>query len=156
MERLLKILKYGVIFICATILVGCASLQNMLEPPRVSLTNIEILEVSGFSVRFALGLNIQNPNPVPIPITGLSYEVSLNSFDVLSGVSSDSVDLGAYGETEVRLEASTNLFGMMRLFTDFMSAQTSELEYELDASIGVRGFAKSFDINESGIVPLSK
>ncbi|GEM_PF-4673688 len=72
-------------------LAGCASLQNYFEPPTVSLIGIEILEADGFSIRFGLDLTVQNPNPITIPISGLS----LNGNEVLSGVSSTGIDLGA-------------------------------------------------------------
>lgn len=139
------------------LLFGCSTVQDLIQPPVVSLTNIELLEADGFSVRFALDLNIQNPNPVPIPISGLSYALSLNDNQVVTGVLSDGVDLGAYGETEVRLEAGTNLFGMLGLFRDLVSiGQATEFEYELEASIGVSGFNRPIEVSESGVVPLTR
>lgn len=155
MKSFLKQIKLLTICFLASLLMGCASLQQMMEPPRVNLTGIEVLELSGFSLRIALDLSIQNPNPVPIPITGLSYDIGLNGYDVLNGVSSEAINLGAYEQTQVRLEASANLFGMMGLLSDFLSAETSELNYQLEASIGVRGFPQPFDINETGLVSIT-
>jgi|SaaInl5LU_22_DNA_1037371.scaffolds.fasta_scaffold19712_1 LEA14-like dessication related protein len=140
------------------LLSGCAgfSLQDQLNEPRVSLTSIEILELSGFSARFGVNLNVQNPNPLPIPIQGISYSLQLNDNLVASGVASSIGDIEAYGETEVRLEASTNLFGMLGLLQSLMSMETAEVEYQLESVIDIRGFSKSFEWIEAGVVPLDR
>ncbi len=146
-----------VVFLAATLfLSGCSgfSLQDRFQEPRVSLSSIEILEASGFSVRFALNLRVENPNPLPIPVQGMSYSLRLNEHLVASGLASSVGDIAAYGESPVRLEASTNLLGMLGLMQSLLSAQTTELDYDLQSSIDVRGFSKSFEWSERGVVPL--
>lgn len=151
-----SVVKKAVLAIAFLALSGCSVVQDLIDPPVVSLSNIEILESSGLSIRFAIDLNIQNPNPVPIPITGLSYGLSLNGNSVLNGVTSEGVDLGAYGEDNLRLEAEASLLGMLGLFRDLLSADTREVEYLIDASIGISGFSRAIEVSESGLVPLSR
>jgi len=44
---------------------------------------------------------------------------------------------------------------MMALFTDLLSSQITDFAYDLEASIGVRGFSRPIEVNESGLVRLS-
>ena len=140
--------------ILASLLTSCAILERALEPPKLSLANIEILEASGFSIRMALYINVQNPNPVPLPINGLSYSLALNDIEFLSGVASDLEGVAAFSETQVRLEAGTNLLGLMGLASEILSGKTEQYEYRLDAKIGLSGFARSMEVSETGIVPI--
>lgn len=137
-----------------SLLTSCATVESLLEPPKLSLTNIEILEANGFSIRLALDINVQNPNPVPLPINGLSYSLMLNGNEFLSGVASDLEGVGAFSETQVRLEAGTNLLGLMGLASEILSGQTDQYEYRLDAKIGLSGFSRSIEVSETGIVPI--
>ena len=155
-SSVLSVVKRAVLAIVFLVLSGCSVVQDLIDPPIVSLSNIEILESSGLSIRFAIDLNIQNPNPVPIPITGLSYGLSLNGNRVLNGVTSDGINLGAYEQDNLVLEAEASLLGMLGLFRDLLSADTREIEYLIDASVGISGFSRAIEVSESGLVPLSR
>lgn len=152
----MKLAVQAVVLTAILFLSGCAgfSWQDQLQEPRVSLSSIEILEVSGGSVRFALNLRVENPNPLPIPVQGMSYSLRLNDHLVASGLASSIGDISAYGESPVRLEAGTNLLGMLGLMQSLLSDQTTELNYDLQSSIDLRGFSRSFAWSERGVVPL--
>ena len=136
-------------------LAGCSALGQFFNPPGISLQNIELIETSGLSARFGINLRVTNPNPIPMPVQGLSYQLSLNGFSLIEGVASSIGELPAYGETSIRLEASTNLAGMLGLFAQLMSGTVETFEYDLSTEVSVRGLMRPIQIADKGEIRLN-
>ena len=61
---LLHRLLLGLVF-----LVGCVGPGKKLEPPQITLTNIQVQEIKVFESVFQIDLRVVNPNDVDIDIT---------------------------------------------------------------------------------------
>ena len=55
----------------AALLCACAA-QTKLEPPNLSVINMEMLESSLFTQRLKVRVRVQNPNDIALPIKGVS------------------------------------------------------------------------------------
>ena len=136
----------------ALVLSSCATLDRFVDPPRVTVTNIEVLPMQGMEPRFAVTLNILNSNPVSIPITGLAYDINLNGYEVFSGVTTDVPTIPAYKEVPLRVELGTNLLQSIGFVTSLMREQFDTLDYSIDSKISVAGITRAFSVSESGQV----
>lgn len=141
--------------IIAMSLASCATLDRFVEPPRVSVTNIEVLPAQGFQPRFAIYLNIVNPNPLPIPVTGLAYEINLNGYEVFNGATSEVPSIPAYEEVPLRVEVGTNLLQSVGFISGLINGQFETLDYSIDSQIKVSGITRPFAVSESGQVSLT-
>ncbi|MFA5630534.1 MAG: LEA type 2 family protein [Porticoccaceae bacterium] len=133
---------------------GCAGMQPGYQEPEVYLTRLAPLSGNGMEQRFLVGLRIVNPNRGAINIAGLSYGVSVQGQKLVSGVSSDIPRIPGYGESEVTLEAATNLLGAVRLVSELLTKPAEAINYELEARLDVGRFALPITIKETGAIKL--
>lgn len=136
------------------VLSGCATLDRFVDPPRVSVTNIEVLPSQGLQPRFAVYLNILNSNPVSIPISGIAYDISLNGYEVFSGATSDVPSIPAYEEVPLRVEVGANLLQSIGFMTSLMNGQFETLDYAIESKISVSGITRAFTVTEVGQVEI--
>ncbi|MCB1672662.1 MAG: LEA type 2 family protein [Gammaproteobacteria bacterium] len=142
-------------FVIMLLLASCSGL-GINERPVVTLTNLRLLESEGLSMRFAIDLRITNPGPISIPVDGLSWELQLEGSRILTGVSNNVPLLEAYTEVPLTVEASTNLTGMVELFTRLMSRRNDQFDYELSTRLGLAGFRLPITYTDSGSVTLTR
>ena len=146
------------IILLATLLLqlaGCTGL-GINERPVVTLTNLRMLESDGLSMRFAIDLSITNPGPVTIPVDGLSWNLELEGSRILTGVSNQVPVLEPFTEVPLTLEASTNLTGMVELFTRLLNRQSEQFDYQLETRLGLSGFRLPITYTDSGSIALDR
>lgn len=135
-------------------LAGCATLTGDLDPPTVTIENVESLPGSGSTPRFLITLRIANPNKQALDIVGVSYSLSLLNKEVISGVTNDVPRIEAYSEETVPLEAGIRLFELLRLLAGLGLEKTDELEYKFQAKIDFEGFMPTQRVEETGVISL--
>ena len=96
-RRLRRALPSGVLVV-ALLLAGCATLD--LEPPDLTLVNLQPTEATVFETTLLVKLRIANPNPEPITFEGASFKLTLDSHKVGRGLTSETVSVDRFG-TEV-------------------------------------------------------
>ena len=57
---------------------GCAGVGKQLEPPRISLANIRVQEVSGLETAFEIQMRVFNSNDIDLNVKGISAELEIN------------------------------------------------------------------------------
>ncbi len=139
----------------AVITGACAHLGARLEPPKVRVDSIRVLEARGLSQRFLVGLRVINPNDRVLPIRGLSYSLALNGYDLLDGVTGKVPTLEPFSETLVEVEAATDLVGALRFLNNLVQQEATEnITYALTADVSVQGWLGKITVEETGEVPL--
>jgi LEA14-like dessication related protein len=58
------------ISVSTLLLVGCTGVGKRLEPPRISLANIQVQEFTGFETVFQIKLRVFNSNDVDLNVKG--------------------------------------------------------------------------------------
>ena len=134
---------------------GCAGL-GINERPVVTLTNLRLLESEGVSMRFAIDLTVTNPGSISFPVEGLSWNLELEGSRILTGVTNEVPTLDPFTEVPLSLEASTNLTGMIELFTRLVSQQSEQFDYELRTRLGLRGFRLPITYTDTGSISLTR
>jgi len=125
------------IFILFIIFVsGCTALQPGYETPVVSITSFKTIPTKEIIPQFEINLRIVNPNRSPLDLKGISYTISLEGHKVMTGVSNKLPMIEAYGEGDVSLTASMDLFRSINFFTDLMKSQNiNNISYSLKAKL---------------------
>ena len=115
---------------------GCATLQPGYETPVVSVTSFEAIPAQGMMPQFQIGLHIVNPNRTALNLKGVSYTISLEGHKIMTGVSNQLPQIDPYGEGDVLLTASVDLFNSIGFFADLVRSQKKEtLSYSLNAKL---------------------
>jgi LEA14-like dessication related protein len=108
---------------------GCSLWR--LQPPAVTLANLQVIEATFFEQRFAVKLRVQNPNDLEIPIRGVSFELLLNGQPFARGVSDQAATLPRLGETVLEITAVSDLTGLLRQLHEWRKGDRPSLSYEL-------------------------
>ena len=98
------------------IFTGCAGIDNTLEPPYVSMSNLKLLNAGLFEQNYSLKLRIQNPNDFALPISGMTYHIYINERDFARGVSNKSFTVPAFGEEIIGLNIISDLSSILGQF----------------------------------------
>ena len=133
------------------VLVGCASMGGLSEPPRVSLVSIEPVEVQLFEQRFRITLRIQNPNDREITIRGLDYEIVVNDRVFAQGVSGKPVTVPAWGENTAEVEVVSTLQRFMEQLEELGVRGEPTIDYAITGHVSVDGipFPVPFEYQDS-------
>ena len=133
---------------------GCATLTTPMDPPRVSLEDFSSLPSEGAGPRFQIKLRVQNPNEQTLDISGISYGIELAGQEVITGVSNDIPKIGGYSEGVVTLDASLQIFQVLRLLASLGQTTADELTYRFTAKIDFKGLVPTQRVEEEGQITL--
>ena len=136
------------------ILTGCAGWYPGFEQPVVSVTSFRPLPSTGVVPKFEIGLHVINPNRTALTLHGLAYNVELEGHRILTGVANQLPVIAAYGEGDVLLQASPDLFSTVSLFADLMNQPRERFRFKLDARLDVGGLLPKIRVEKSGEVSL--
>ncbi len=118
------------------ILTGCATHQPGYETPVVTITSFNAIPSKSVMPQFEIGLHIVNPNRSPLNLKGVAYTIALEGHNILTGVSNELPQIDPYGEGDVVLNASVDLFNSIGLFNDLIRNQKkSQLNYSFKAKL---------------------
>lgn len=136
----------------AVALNGCATLGPRLQPPRLSLVNLQLTQATLFEQRFALQVRVQNTNDRALEVRGFSFDLDVNGQQLASGVSNRAFSVPAFGETVTAVFATTTLTALVRQLAQLDRAQ--RFRYRLRGKIQLAGFSGSLPFEYKGEVPI--
>ena len=124
--------------------IGCAGLGKRLEPPRVSLIDIQVQEAKAFETVLDVELRVINPNDVPFKIKGIDCELEINGKPFAAGISNQQVEIPPYGTETVRVTFYSSVLDMLQsAFSLFRRAQKSgkieKFVYKISGHIRLAG-----------------
>ncbi len=115
---------------------GCAALQPGYETPVVTISSFEAVPARGMVPQFQIGLHIVNPNRSELDLKGVSYTISLEGHQLMTGVSNQLPTIAPYGEGDVILNATVDLFNGVLFLKDLVgNQQRKQITYTLKAKL---------------------
>ena len=123
------------LIVTAIALMGCAGIGKQLEPPRVSLANIRVEEVSGLETAFEIQMRVFNTNDVDLKIKGIKAELEINGQPFATGVSNTPVEIPSYGTELVTITVYSSVIKMFKSVYGLKGSE--ELKYRLNGKISV-------------------
>lgn len=145
-------IRFLILTACILFLTSCVTTPTDFEKPSVSVTSFTPQHSASISPKFKIVLHITNPNREPLVLEGVSYTIHLNGNKVMSGVANDLPTIEPYGEVDVKLNATANLFGGLKLFTGLVNENKEHIEYEFNAKLDVGIFRPRIEVSKKGIL----
>lgn len=134
---------------------GCASLRTGYETPVVTITSFETLPSQGIMPRFRIDLHIVNPNRSPLKLNGISYTIALEDHNILTGVSNKLPQIEPYGEGDVSLDTSVDLFSSIRFLSDIIqNKKNKSLTYTFKAKLDTGTLYPLIKVEKRGTLSL--
>lgn len=152
---LIPIIRY-LLIVLLLISSGCATLYPSFEDPVVTVSSFRMLPSDSIGPKFEIGLHIVNPNSVPLKLKGVAYTANIEGSQVLTGVSNTLPVIPAYGEGDVFLNVSADLFGSFRVLANVLNKKTKGLNYKLDLKLDVGTLMPAIRIEKEGLIELGR
>lgn len=118
-------------------LVGCVGPGKKLEPPRITLTNIQVQEIKVFESVFQIELRVVNPNDVAIDIKGLDCELELNDKHFASGVSNKKIKVSSFDTAIIPITVYSSVFDLAKGLFD--AGKKQMMNYKLTGRLHLGG-----------------
>jgi len=106
--------------------------------------------------RYQVSLRVKNPNAFELPVRGIDFRLDINGQTFADGVSSQSIDVPAYGENVIELEVSSNLFQVFHQFQSLQESQSPGFEYRISGSMATGVYGQKLPFDFSGELLLSE
>lgn len=133
-----KPIQVTAIFLLAAMLHSCASLENAVQAPGVSLKNIEIADLGFSGQTFLLAFDITNPNPFSLPVRSIDYGVDLDGERFASGKTPASFSVPAQSDTSFTISVELDLIRTApKLLYLVREANDRGIPYEISGSLGI-------------------
>ena len=150
-----KLYRFAFYILSIVLMGNCATLQTEFKEPTVSVTSFRALPSKGMAPRFEIGLHVTNPNRVALALEGLSYSVNIEGHQLLTGVAKDLPVIEGYGEGDITLMATADLFNSISLISDLMRQPRDTFNYEINANLDLGGIYPNIPIQKQGQVSLA-
>ena len=133
-RSILPITVFAVILVFLA-LAGCAGVGKQLDPPRISLANIQVQEVTGLETAFQIQLRVFNANDVDLNVKGIKAELEINGQPFATGVSNTPVEIPSYGTELVTITVYSSVIKMFKSIYGLKDSE--ELKYRLNGKLRV-------------------
>jgi LEA14-like dessication related protein len=110
------------------ILLGCAGPGKKLEPPRITLANIQVQEIKLLETAFQIEL---------IEIKGLDCQLELNDKQFASGVSNKKIKVPPYDSATIPITVYSSVMDLARGILD--SSKKEKIKYKLKGRVRLGG-----------------
>jgi len=146
----------GVLLLTAVMLSSCASLDNVVSAPTVSLRNVHVEKIGFDGQTFILSFDVRNPNPFPLPVKSINYGVKLDGHRFASGEAASSFTIAAGGDGEFAISVDVNLLQTApELLFIVRDATRRDIPYTLEGQLGIDiPYTKPVKFESSGLIRL--
>ncbi|EED35617.1 hypothetical protein NOR51B_1563 [Luminiphilus syltensis NOR5-1B] len=152
-----KPMRLVMLTILTLIMSGCSTLNDLsdFDDPEVELLYIKPTGTRGLDAVFAVGLRVTNPNAIALGIDGLAYDVFLRDTKILSGVSNQRIEIGAFDEGTAEVELTVSMLSSLGVLRDFINnPPDAAVPYRLDAKLAIDGLPVSVRTRHEGAIDL--
>lgn len=146
----------GVLLLTTVLLSSCASLDNVVSAPTVSLRNVQVEDIGFDSQTFILSFDVRNPNPFPLPVKSINYGVKLDGHRFASGEAVSSFTIAAGGDGAFAISVDVNLLQTApELLFIVRDATRRDIPYSLEGQLGIDiPYTKPVKFESSGLIRL--
>ena len=156
MIKSLKTYRAIVISLIGVMLAGCAGLGKPLEPPRISLADIRVVEFTGLETAFQVKLRVLNPNDMDLTVKGMDVDIEINGQTFASGVSNTPVKIPSFGTELVTVAVYSSVIKMFKSVYGLHGSE--ELHYRMKGKLRVSGdnaLATTLPFESEGVLALN-
>jgi LEA14-like dessication related protein len=135
---------------CA-LLCACA-LRPHLEPPRLSVSEVDVQASDLWRQRLRVKVHVENPNDRTLAVKDLEYTLEVEGQELASGTNASSFTVPARGETDFDMNVTTNLAAtLLTLLARGPDALGQPVAYRLTGKLTLsEGLLRSIPFDEHG------
>jgi len=128
----------GIAIIFASLaLAGCAGMGSRLEPPRISLANIQAQQFSGLETVFRIQLRVFNTNDMDLNVKGIEADLEINGKPFATGVSKAETIIPSFESALVPVTVYSSVIDIFKSIQGLQKAQ--QLMYRLKGKLSLSG-----------------
>ena len=145
-----------IIFITIQLLSGCAGMGKHLEPPRISLANIQAQEFTGLESVFRIELRVFNTNDIDLNVKGIEADLEINGKPFATGVSKTETRIPSFESALVPVTVYSSVIDILKSIQGLHKAE--QLTYRLKGKLwlsGERMLSSSLPFESEGRVRLT-
>lgn len=105
-----------------TLVAGCAS--QVLDPPELTLVDLQPTEATLFETTLLVKLRIANPNPDPLTFEGASFKLTLEGQKVGRGMTAETVTIDRFGTEVIAATFHVSNASLLLKLQQVMAART--------------------------------
>jgi LEA14-like dessication related protein len=113
------------------VLASCASIGPHFEKPTVQVKRIQWVSGNWNSQRLKVGLGVRNDNAIALPLTGLDYELTLNTVKIGHGHLDQAVTIPAHADQIVEVDLELNLQTALVTVLPMLRDRSQAIHYEV-------------------------
>jgi LEA14-like dessication related protein len=134
------------------VLLAACALRPHLEPPQLSVSEVDIQGSDLWHQRLRVRMHVQNPNNRVLAVQDLEYTLEVEGQQLASGSNAESFTVPALGETDFDMNVSTNLAGtLLTLLSRGPDALNQGVAYRLTGKVTLsEGWIRSIPFDERG------
>jgi LEA14-like dessication related protein len=140
------------------VLSGCALFAPRLEPPKLSIVNVELVKGDLFEQQLRARMRVQNPNDRELAVKGLTYTIEVGGEEFGRGMSGSSFVVPQRGEAEFDMMVTANMAGtLLRLASRAQQggARPDALDYRIVGKVSLAsGALRSIPFEDKGTLKL--
>ena len=126
-----------IVFVLIQLLAGCTGVGKRLEPPRISLANIQAQEFTGFETVFRIQLRVFNTNDMDLNVKGIQADLEINGKPFATGVSKVETKIPAFESALVPVTVYSSVIDIFRSIQGLQKAE--QLAYRLKGKLRLYG-----------------
>ena len=146
---ILSVMVMGLLLLSA-----CSSLPFKTESPRVTLIGLSLVSMDLLEQRYQVRLRLKNPNAFALPVRGIDFHLELNGKTFADGVSNQTVDVPAYGESVVALEVSSSLLQVFRQLQSLEEGTAPGVSYRIRGNVAAGEYGRRLPFDYAGEIDL--
>ena len=128
----------AIIFLASIqLLAGCAGLGKRLEPPRITLANIQAQQFTGLETVFRIQLRVFNTNDLDLNVKGIETELAINGKPFATGVSKVETRIPSFESALVPVTVYSSVIDIFKSIQGLQNAQ--QLTYRLKGKLRLSG-----------------
>lgn len=122
----------------ALLLASCASFDELVNTPEVSLRDVQVEDINLSGQTFLLSFDVTNPNPFPLPISTVSYGINLDGHRFASGETQSAFTVPARSDAAFAISVDLNLLKTApELLFIVRDATREDISYTLEGRLGL-------------------
>ncbi len=128
---------------------GCSLFVPKLQPPRLSVVNVEFQKGALWQQKLRVRMHVDNPNNRELPIRGINYTLDVNGQEFAHGESAASFVVPALGDAEFDMNMTANMAGT--ILSLLSHGTDASVEYHLAGRISLsEGLLRSIPFDQHG------
>lgn len=143
-----------IVFLAAVSAIGCVS-TDPLEPPGVSLVDLDFVDATLFESTLDVGVRISNDNPEPLILDGAVIKLDLDGRNFGKGTIADRIEIPRFSSVVQHLEMHLSHIAVASKIKGVVESRT--VDYGITGKVYVvtpTGSVKRLPIEKRGTIDL--